>query len=187
MDELTACGSEAMPYSDHKEDEPPPGLRLEVVHDSGDWNGLEPFAPVLERLASEFTRELRLEIPSLAVIALSSDARVRSLNKNYRDKDRSTNVLSFPAARRDRTASATAAFLGDVVLAGETVLGEAREGGVPARHHAQHLIVHGLLHLLGYDHADDQQACAMEALEIRILARLGIPDPYAAADLAARA
>ncbi len=117
---------------------------------------------------------------SEACVALSSDAEVARLNATYRGKQAATNVLSFPAGPAP-AGGGDVRLLGDLVLAAETVTREAAELGLPLEHHLQHLVVHGLLHLLGYDHEMDEEAETMEALEVRILARLGIDDPYAAA------
>jgi probable rRNA maturation factor len=110
-------------------------------------------------------------------IALTDDAAVRALNRTFRGKDEPTNVLSFPADAR-ATPPGTPRFLGDIVLARQTVVREAREQGKSLAHHLTHLVVHGALHLLGYDHEIDAEATRMEALEVRILAGLGVPDPY---------
>jgi probable rRNA maturation factor len=104
-------------------------------------------------------------------VALADDRRVRALNARDRDKDRPTNVLSYPSGERD--------FLGDVVLARQTVWREAKVQKKAAADHVAHLVVHGTLHLLGYDHeTGDAAAAHMEALERRILKGLGIADPY---------
>ncbi|MGE0425160.1 MAG: rRNA maturation RNase YbeY [Reyranellaceae bacterium] len=104
-------------------------------------------------------------------IALDSDAAVRRLNRTYRGKDKPTNVLSF---------SGDKPFLGDIVLARQTVLREAREQGKRPADHLTHLVMHGTLHLLGYDHErGERQARRMEWLETRLLAAMGIADPYA--------
>jgi probable rRNA maturation factor len=108
------------------------------------------------------------------VIALDSDAAVRRLNRTYRGHDKPTNVLSFPAGATDRH------FLGDIVLARQTVLREAREQGKRPADHLAHLVMHGTLHLLGYDHErGERQARNMEKLETKLLAEMGITDPYA--------
>jgi probable rRNA maturation factor len=99
------------------------------------------------------------------------------LNAAYRGKDNPTNVLSFPAPAGMAADGPRA--LGDVVLALETLLDEAAAAGIPPAHHFQHLLIHGLLHLSGYDHEADAEAERMEALETALLARLGVPDPYA--------
>ena len=104
---------------------------------------------------------------------LGSDALVRRLNRSYRGKDAATNVLSFPFQRPPGAGPEDGTDLGDVVLAAETVRLEARERGIEPRHHLQHLVVHGLLHLLGYDHQTDTAAEEMERLETEILATIG--------------
>lgn len=109
-------------------------------------------------------------------IVLADDAFVRELNRNWRKIDKPTNVLSFPS---DDTECQGPRLLGDVVLAYETVAREALASGTPILDHAAHLIIHGTLHLLGFDHENEQEAGEMEALETRLLARLGIADPYA--------
>jgi len=104
---------------------------------------------------------------------LADDETVRDLNRRFRGKDEPTDVLSFPA--QDAT------VLGDVVIAFETATGEAEAEGKSAADHLAHLVVHGVLHLRGWDHERAAEARRMEALEARILARLGIADPYRAA------
>ncbi|MCB1883835.1 MAG: rRNA maturation RNase YbeY [Geminicoccaceae bacterium] len=113
-------------------------------------------------------------------VLLADDARVRDLNRDWRGKDAPTNVLSFPNLDGlDDLPGAVPVVLGDVVLALETVCREAGEQGKPAAAHLSHLVVHGVLHLLGHDHAGDDEAEAMEALERRLVGGLGYPDPYA--------
>ena len=112
-----------------------------------------------------------VEDASFAIL-LTDDAAVRELNRQWRGKDQPTNVLSFPAAET------AAPWLGDVALAWETCAREAAEQNKAPAHHVTHLVVHGVLHLLGWDHQTDAEAESMEALERDILARLGVPDPY---------
>ncbi len=100
----------------------------------------------------------------------SNDAEIEALNKYYRGKAKPTNVLSFP--------SDEAGYLGDIILAFETVLRESSQQNKNFEHHTLHLIVHGLLHLLGYDHEKEKEAQKMEKLEISILAEFGIGNPY---------
>jgi probable rRNA maturation factor len=110
-------------------------------------------------------------------LLLAGDAELRQLNHRFRGRDKATNVLSFPAAGlvgRGRS-------LGDIALAFETVALEAQQQSKPFAYHAQHLIVHGVLHLMGFDHETEPDAATMEAREIELLAKLGIPDPYRAA------
>ncbi len=116
-------------------------------------------------------------------VRLGSDEEVRKLNAQYRGKDRPTNILSFPMMDADGLHALAntddgEALLGDMILAYETCAAEAAEKVVPLEQHACHLIIHGTLHLLGYDHAIDAEAYAMEALEIKALASLGLPNPY---------
>jgi len=116
-------------------------------------------------------------------IRLTDDAEVRTLNRDYRYKDKPTNVLSFPMVPPDMIDNLAntddgEVLLGDIVLAHETCAREAAERAVSVEAHATHLIVHGTLHLLGYDHMRDDEAEAMESLEREIMAALGLHDPY---------
>ena len=112
-------------------------------------------------------------------IKLTGDEEVRALNAAWRGKDKPTNVLSFPMVEPDRIGVPGEPMLGDVVLAHGVCAAEAREKGVSTDDHAAHLIVHGTLHLLGYDHeTSDRDAEAMEEVERRALAAIGIADPY---------
>ena len=106
-------------------------------------------------------------------LVLSDDAQVRVLNRDYRNKDKATNVLSFPQS---------GPLLGDIILARETIAREAREKGATFEAHLTHLILHGWLHLQGFDHQTDAEATEMEAIEIAALARLGIDNPYQVSD-----
>jgi probable rRNA maturation factor len=110
-------------------------------------------------------------------LCLADDAMLRVLNLRWRGIDKPTNVLSFPSAPPGRSEDATT--LGDIALAYETLAREAEDLGVPLADHYRHLLAHGFLHLVGYDHETDAEAERMEALETRILARLGAADPYA--------
>ncbi|HTH18269.1 MAG TPA: rRNA maturation RNase YbeY [Magnetospirillum sp.] len=120
-------------------------------------------------------------------VVLADDATVHGLNRDWRGKDKPTNVLSFAALDDDEAPRVPGAplLLGDVILAFETCRAEADELGKPLRDHLSHLVVHGVLHLLGYDHEEDEaEAEEMEALETAILAGQGIADPYAQPDIA---
>lgn len=128
--------------------------------------------PGVERLVRKAARAAARRGRSLNV-ALADDKSVRALNKRHAKKDKATNVLSYPSGER--------AFLGDIVLARQTVWREARAQKKSPADHVAHLVVHGTLHLLGHDHeTGDADAERMEALERRILAKLGIADPYMA-------
>jgi probable rRNA maturation factor len=156
-------------------------LTIDIVTESGDWSFFEPVEANIREaaraLASHSAMPGRDRL--MACVALSDDATVQKLNASYRGKDKPTNVLSFPAADEPQPSEQGPISLGDVVLAAETVVSEARELSIPPRHHLQHLVVHGLLHLLGFDHENDDDAEEMEDLEVEILASLGIANPYA--------
>ena len=155
--------------------EPPSRLCVDVVHEAGDWGSQDSVVEAVTQAAEALAATYELERDQLeACVALSSDEHVARLNKTYRGKLASTNVLSFPVSGSRPEAN----FLGDVILAGETVVREAEALDLPFKHHLQHLVVHGLLHLLGFDHECDEDAQVMEAIEIRTLARLGIANPY---------
>jgi probable rRNA maturation factor len=117
-------------------------------------------------------------------VRLTSDEEVHTLNRQYRDKDKPTNVLSFPMVQPDLLDTVTRGsddgevILGDIVLAHGVCAREAADKGISVADHATHLIVHGVLHLLGHDHGDDAAAEAMEEIERSALASLGIADPY---------
>ena len=129
--------------------------------------------PGVERLVRRAARAATSNRKRSLTVALADDRRVRVLNARDRKKDKPTNVLSYPSGERD--------FLGDVVLARQTVWREAREQKKSAADHVTHLVVHGTLHLLGHDHETSAaDAEHMEALERRILKRLGVADPYLA-------
>lgn len=118
-----------------------------------------------------------------ASLLFTSDEEVHVLNREWRGKDKPTNVLSFPMLERedllDLSAEGPPEMLGDIALAYETCAREAAEKGISTRHHASHLIIHGLLHLAGHDHEiSEEDAETMEALERKALALLGINDPY---------
>lgn len=138
----------------------------------------------LETLADETVAAvagtLGLRGESELSLVFTSDTEIRTLNAAWRNRDSATNVLSFPAAVLG-PGDQPGPLLGDVVIAHETVRREADLEDKPFRHHLQHLLVHGILHLLGYDHEDDAQARIMEGLERDILHSLGISDPYAVA------
>ncbi len=153
-------------------------LTTEIVVEADAWNVI----PDLDRITREAVAlclgELRARIGPDAELSvlLCDDARIRALNRDFRGLDKATNVLSFPAA-----ASPTPA-LGDIAVAYETVAREARAEGKSLADHYTHMIVHGVLHILGHDHEAENEAEVMEALERSILQRLGIADPYRSHD-----
>ena len=124
-------------------------------------------------------RNFTLEIS----IKLSGNDEVRQLNADYRGKDQPTNVLSFPMVPHDLLVSLSNSddgevLLGDIILAYDVCLNEAQQKAIPLADHASHLLVHGVLHLLGYDHIQEADALIMEALEVKALQYLGIANPY---------
>ena len=134
------------------------------------------YAAGVAALPSRATRRLVGSARNAAItVRVVGDAESQRLNRGYRGKDTSTNVLSFPASAEERRLDGA---LGDLVVCAPVVAREAREQGKPQAAHWAHMVVHGTLHLLGYDHERPRAAHAMEALEVEILRRLGFDDPY---------
>lgn len=187
LDQPAVPGGEAASGDERSCDEEPPSrlwLTLERVDDDGDWTTFGPVDDLIETVGRLLADEPCLAdfLPATAAVALSSNAAVQRLNAAYRGKDAPTNVLSFPAPSSAPGVTAEGPReLGDVVLALETLISEAEASGIPREHHFQHLLIHGVLHLMGFDHESEAEAERMEALETMLLARLGIADPYAEA------
>jgi probable rRNA maturation factor len=156
------------------------GHAIEVAIEDDRWGEHPDVAEAAERaiIALRASNAPGIERLRAATVLLDNDAHVAALNKDFRGKPQATNVLSFPSTASGALAG-DPGYAGDVIIARETVEREAREMGIPVTHHLQHLVIHGLLHLVGYDHLDDADATAMEALETHILATLGVVDPYA--------
>jgi probable rRNA maturation factor len=151
---------------------------IDIIVESPLWKANRGAKSVLRRaIAAAAAAALPERTGELAVV-LTNDAAVRTLNRTWRGKDEPTNVLSFPA----QSPAGAPRLLGDIVIAYETTAREALAAHKPFRHHLAHLAVHGFLHLAGYDHEADAEAEAMESLEIAILARLKVPNPYIARD-----
>ena len=168
----------------------PPALPADVVIEDDRWAdlGLEPLAG---RAAAATLARLGLPAAGFEIVVLGAgDSRIAALNADFRGKPQPTNVLSWPSQERGAAAEGAAPglpepgpaddpeALGDIALAWETCAREAAEAEKPVADHVTHLIVHGVLHLLGYDHQRDGDAALMERLETEILADLGVPDPY---------
>jgi len=159
---------------------------IEIALPCTDWTRLCPAAESLARGAAELAlargrKDLGLTWQSTVElgITLTDAAGQRQLNRDYRGQDKSTNVLAFPVWEAGtRLPPGAPVLLGDVVLALETVTQEAADQEKPLPDHLVHLTVHGVLHLLGYDHLTPAEAATMESLERSILAELGVPDPY---------
>jgi len=159
------------------------GIAIEIAEESDLW---QRFDGMEERVrgavaAGVAVAGLKHAAGAELSVVLTDDASIRTVNAQWRGMDKPTNVLSFPQA--EGAAIERSPMLGDIVLAYETIEREAAEAGKSFGDHFTHLIVHGLLHLFGYDHINDSEAEAMEAIEIRILATLGIDNPYADAPL----
>jgi probable rRNA maturation factor len=164
-------------------------VMLEVAIEADEeWDSSRPWQQLMTRAAeaaiaeSAFPQLARSERPIEISVRLSGDEAVRALNTQWRGKDKSTNVLSFPMLDEHDLLTANIAgpemLLGDIILARGVCETEAAAKGVSVEQHAAHLVVHGTLHLLGYDHEDDAEAADMEAREVRALERLGIGNPY---------
>lgn len=162
---------------------------VDIVIEAEPWQDIG--LPALAQCAALTTlRHLRLPEDCEISLLATDDARIARLNADFRAKETATNVLSWPA--EDLSAEAPGGdpalpeadfpgeprFLGDIALSWETCVAEAELGGKPLESHVTHLIVHGMLHLLGYDHQREADADLMERLEVAILGKLGIPDPY---------
>ena len=161
-------------------------IQIEIIVRSARWRKHSTAKTLIKRAVRAAAKAVSTSRAELAIV-LGDDSTIRALNRDWRGKDAPTNVLSFPApapiggrqtAGKGKTSSP---YLGDIVIAYQTVAREAAAEGKPFGHHLAHLAVHGFLHLQGYDHENDRDAQTMERLERRILARLAIPDPYAPA------
>ncbi len=151
-------------------------LSLEISAPSALWRQLPRARAMAREIVAACVAESGFDARSDVSLRLTDDAEVQKLNARWRGLDKPTNVLSFPAAPAEREAEAS--ILGDIALAFETTAREADEAGISLADHYRHLVAHGFLHLIGYDHETDQEAERMEALEKRVLARLGVGDPY---------
>lgn len=172
-------------------------LDLDVLIDTSGWEERIPGIDVICRRAASaaFIEALRVRrAPSAtagagvtdrpgACLLLADDGQVQALNRQFLGRDEPTNVLAFPSAAADvlvvTGADGPPLSLGDIIIALETTADEAMRAGKPLDCHLSHLVVHGVLHLLGFDHQVEDQAIEMEALERRALSSLGIDDPYA--------
>lgn len=149
---------------------------IDIEIEDAAWTAALPEAEAFVRRAAEAVLLSEGADGEGVTLLLTDDQAVRELNDRFRGKDAPTNVLSFPSPPNPER------HLGDVALAFGVCAREAEAQGKPLAHHLQHLVVHGVLHLLGYDHMSEDEAEAMEGLERVILAGLGIPDPYAVSE-----
>lgn len=154
-------------------------IAVEILIEAGDWPAEKALEALVVRVVGAAIETIQPKIAPGAELSLvfTDDAHIRDINLRFRKIDKATNVLSFPSAPFG--AAETGWILGDVVLSWETILREAEGGGLTIEAYLSHLILHGFLHLLGYDHEDLADAKVMERLETGILDGLGIADPYA--------
>lgn len=155
-------------------------LVVDIVIEQDAWLEIADRDAVIEQAAR--LAHLRSGAPGRAAaqvtVALLDDAGVQALNRQFRGQDKATNVLSFPASRPHAAEVDDLPSLGDIVLAYETVKREASVDGISFQDHLRHLVVHGVLHLVGFDHESDGEADVMESLETKILGELNVADPY---------
>ncbi|MXN44787.1 rRNA maturation RNase YbeY [Shinella kummerowiae] len=160
-------------------------LDIQISVEEGAWPSEERLRETSERVLGVAARFLAREekqpfpksgAPEVSLV-FTSDDEIRGINAEWRSQDKPTNVLSFPAFPLT-PGKMPGPMLGDIIFAEETLTREAGELGKPFGDHLTHLLVHGFLHLFGYDHMDDEEAEKMEGLETRILAELGLSDPY---------
>ncbi|MCS6761208.1 MAG: rRNA maturation RNase YbeY [Candidatus Devosia symbiotica] len=151
-------------------------LEIAIIRNDDAWP--EDIDPLAERAIHAALKQSKAKVKGAAELAivLTNDAEQRELNQQWRGKDSSTNVLSFPQIE---PFDPVVGILGDITMARETLELEAIEQGISFADHFTHLAVHGFLHILGYDHLSDAEALQMEGLETQILASLGVDDPYA--------
>ena len=149
---------------------------IDIEIEAAAWTDAQPDAEQLVRTAAEAVLAMEHLSERSLVVLLTDDIAVQALNAKFRGKDQPTNVLSFPTPPNPEQ------HLGDIALAYQTCAREAAEQGKSLAFHLQHLVAHGVLHLLGYDHMTELEAEEMEGLERVVLASLGVPDPYAAGE-----
>ena len=164
-------------------------LDIQISVEEGQWPSEDELQleaeRVLEAAAAYLKSNAKLKFPKMATelsLVFTDDESIRAINAEWRQKDKATNVLSFPAYPIT-PGKMPGPMLGDIIIARETVAREAKELEKPFEDHLTHLMVHGFLHLFGYDHMNDAEAEIMEGLETRILADLGLSDPYEGQDL----
>jgi probable rRNA maturation factor len=156
--------------------------KIQLVVEEAAWRGHRGLLPRLAAAAEAARKASKLPAKSRFTILLAGNGRLKDLNQEFRGKNKPTNVLSFGRAAGRKRGSplflADAPYIGDIALAYGVTKAEAFAAKKKFADHATHLVVHGVLHLAGYDHERDRDAKLMEPLEVKILAKLGVPDPY---------
>lgn len=148
-------------------------IDISVLHP--EWPDISDIVENVKEALAEHLVFQKFKGPVEISLVLADDQFIQGLNRDYRDKDKPTNVLSFP---QDPEPDSAMINLGDVIMAHETIIKESKTQKKSFAEHVTHLVVHGILHLLEYDHETDEEAKEMETLEIRILERLDIKNPY---------
>ena len=178
-----STGDDDISYSDWQS---PAGAVIEASIDTKIWPDalVNSFRQTAPKIFDEILA-MHDSAPASVSLCLCDDLQMQQINLQHRHIDKATNVLSFPAYEMlsDKIDPAVPALLGDIVIAAETVVREADAMQIPVADHLMHLFVHGMLHLFGYDHIEDDMAEAMETLEIQFLAEVGIANPYQNAQL----
>ncbi len=151
---------------------------LELRVDADGWKQIHNLAETINNSFNAALESVSIACKEIsATIVLSDESAVALLNRQWRGKEKSTNILSFPAPKDEKSETGRR-YLGDIILAYEVVNKEALQQGKALETHLCHLVIHGALHLLGYDHLNDKQACIMEDLERTAMKTLGLADPY---------
>jgi len=155
-----------------------PDFALDCVVEEDRWNAVPDVADLCTKIATACLPAVNYDGALAATVLLSNDAHLQDLNARFRDQDKPTNVLSFPNDDEEPDPETGALYLGDIAVSYDTVLREATEADKSLQNHLTHMIVHGVLHLAGFDHLDDAEAEEMESMEVNILKEFGISDPY---------
>lgn len=153
-------------------------LELDFILEENHWDIVKNIDVICANIAQITSPKLNYLQPIHATILLANDARLFELNAQFRDQHKATNVLSFPSGDAEIDPDTGKLYLGDIAISFETVLKESENTDKSLEQHLTHMIVHGVLHLAGYDHETDEEADEMEGFEIEILGELGISNPY---------
>ncbi len=184
QDDVQASEAHMIEWSEQREGQ---DLEIELILEDQRWSEIDTDFTFLKEvsllaLSQEPTKSASLAMKSphrLAVLVMSDDASIKDLNKTFRGKDKATNVLSFPSTESLLPGEELEpVHIGDAILAYEYVVNEAEKEKKDIKSHISHLVIHGVLHLLGYDHETSEEAETMETLEIRLMKQLGLDNPY---------